>query len=175
MIYAAGLNPLISREAIALAVKRLAADITLAYRHKNPLILGVLKGSFVLLSDLVRELNFPLEIDFVCCASYHATRSSGKIKMTLPPRAELAGRHVLLVDDILDTGLTTDYLLSYVRKQRPASLRLCVLLDKPARRKTDVKADYVGFSVPDKFIVGYGLDCDERYRNLPELYTLQGE
>ena len=175
MVYSPGMNPLISREAISLAIKRLAGEISLNYRHKNPLLLGVLKGSFVFLSDLMRELDFQVEVDFVCCESYHATESSGKIKMTLPPRASLSARHILIVEDIVDTGLTTSYLVKYIQKEHPSSVRLCVLLDKPSRRKIEVKIDYLGFTVPDKFIVGYGLDCSEEYRNLPELYTLQRE
>ena len=175
MVYGVGLNPLISPEAITLALRRLGGDITRDYRHKNPLLLGVLKGSFVFLADLMRELDFRLEMDFACCQSYHGTGSTGKMKMTLPPRAALGSRHVLLVEDIVDTGLTTEYLLGFIHKERPSSLHLCALLDKPSRRKTEVKIDYLGFTVPDKFIVGYGLDCDEQYRNLRGLYTLEGE
>jgi hypoxanthine phosphoribosyltransferase len=173
MVYGMGLNPLISPEAIALALRRLGGDIARDYCHKNPLLLGVLKGSFVFLADLMRELDFRLEMDFACCRSYHGTGSSGKINMTLPPRAALASRHVLVVEDIVDTGLTTDYLLGFIRKEHPSSLHLCALLDKPSRRKMEVKIDYLGFTVPDKFVVGYGLDCDEQYRNLPGLYTLE--
>jgi len=173
MVYSPGLNPLISREAISLTVKRLAGEISLNYRHKNPLLLGVLKGSFVFLSDLMREMDFKMEVDFVCCESYQATESSGKIKMTLPPRVSPGARHILIVEDIVDTGLTTSYLTKYIRKEHPSSVRLCALLDKPSRRNTEVKIDYLGFTVPDKFIVGYGLDCGEEFRNLPELYTLQ--
>jgi hypoxanthine phosphoribosyltransferase len=175
VVYAPGLNPYVSAESIVLAVRRLGHELTEHYRHKNPVLLGVLKGSFVFLADLVRELDFPLELDFACCRSYHGTRSGGRVKMALPPRAELGGRHVLLVEDIVDTGITTRYLLDYLREKHPASLRLCALLDKPSRRRAEVKIDYLGFSVPDKFIVGYGLDCSERFRNLPGLYTMVEE
>jgi hypoxanthine phosphoribosyltransferase len=175
MVYADGLNPFISREAIELAIKHMAADISKGYQHKNPLVLGVLRGSFVFMSDLLRQLDFPLEVDFVCCSSYQGTESCGRIDMTLEPRAGLAGRHVLLVEDIVDTGLTLAYLVDNFRKKHPASLKVCALLDKPSRRQAEVAIDYKGFTVPDKFIVGYGLDCDQQYRNLPELYTLHGE
>jgi hypoxanthine phosphoribosyltransferase len=172
MVYAPGLNPLISPEGIAMAVRRLADDVTRDYRHKNPILLGVLKGSFVFLSDLMRQLDFPLELDFTCCESYRGTRSEGRLKMALPARAALSGRHVLLVEDIVDTGLTTSHLMAYVHKEQAASVHLCALLDKPSRRETEVKIDYLGFTVPDKFIVGYGLDCNEQYRNLSGLFTV---
>jgi hypoxanthine phosphoribosyltransferase len=172
MVYAPNLNPFISPESIIMTLNRIGDEVTRDYRHKNPIMLGVLKGSFVFLADLMRRLDFPLELDFTCCESYHGTRSAGKLKMALPPRVALSGRHVLLVEDIVDTGLTTSHLMAYIRKEQAASVHLCALLDKPSRRKTEVKIDYLGFTVPDKFIVGYGLDCDGQYRNLPGLFTI---
>jgi hypoxanthine phosphoribosyltransferase len=173
MVYSSALKLVISRRAISLAVKRLAESIGNDYAGQNPLLLGVLKGSFVFLSDLARQLDFKIEVDFLCCRSYAETESSGKVELVLPPRARLTGRHILLVEDIVDTGLTTSYLNKYIRNHNPVSLRLCALLDKPSRRREKVDIYYLGFTVPDEFIVGYGLDCAEEYRNLPGLYRLE--
>ncbi|MFA5309453.1 MAG: hypoxanthine phosphoribosyltransferase [Dehalococcoidales bacterium] len=165
---------LISAAAIDAAVKRMAAAITRDYQGKNPVLLGVLKGSFVFLADLARHLDFPLEIEFVRLASYGAGReSAGKVEVAQDLRLDIRGRHVLVVEDILDTGITLAFLMKYLQNKQPASLKLCALLDKPARRRVDVKIDYQGLEVPDKFLVGYGLDCDEKYRNLPDIRVLE--
>ena len=159
---------------IAVAVDRLAAEISNDYLGKVPLLLGILKGSFMFIADLVRRLDFPLEIEFVRLSSYgRGTESSGRINVVQGLRSTVKGRDVLVTEDIIDTGLTVAYLMDYLRKKRPASLRLCTLLDKPSRRRVPVSIDYTGITVPDKFLVGYGLDCDEKYRNLPDICCLE--
>jgi hypoxanthine phosphoribosyltransferase len=170
------LTPLMSREQISQEVDRLAAELKRAYQGHNPLLLGVLKGSFIFLSDLVRRLDFPVEVDFIQVVSYgDATFSSGRVKLIQRPLCPVKGRHVILVEDIVDTGLTTCFLLEYLGRRRPLSLELCALFDKPERRQTPVTIDYLGFSVPNRFLVGYGLDCAQQYRNLPDLWVLDEE
>jgi hypoxanthine phosphoribosyltransferase len=162
------------RTEIEAAVGRLAAAITGDYRGKNPILLGILKGSFIFMADLVRRLDFPLEVDFVRLASYgKGQETSGKIKVVQGLRTPVGGRHVLMVEDIVDTGLTISFLQDYLKKKNPASLRLCALTDKPSRRRVPVAIDYLGFTVPDKFLVGYGLDCDEQFRHLPDICSLE--
>ena len=162
------------REDIAKRIDELAAQIRRDYRGKNPLLIGVLKGSFVFLSDLVRAMNIPAEIDFVRLASYGAgTESSGKIKLLKDIETPIKDRHVLIVEDIVDRGLTVRFLLDYLSFREPSSLKLCALFDKPSRRKVEVPIDYVGFTVPDEFVVGYGLDLDEKFRYLPDLCVLE--
>jgi hypoxanthine phosphoribosyltransferase len=165
---------LIPQDEIHSTVRRLAAEITGEYREKNPILLGILKGSFVFLADLARKLDFPLEIEFIRLASYGSgQQSSGRVKVAAGPSLNVAGRHVLVVEDIIDTGVTLNFLLENLKKQKPASLRLCALLDKPSRRKVKVPIDYVGKTVPDRFLVGYGLDFAEKYRNLPDICFLE--
>lgn len=162
------------REQIQATVAALARDITRDYAGKNPLVIGVLKGSFVFLADLTRRLEFPLEIEFVRLSSYgRGTSSSGKVTVVHGMRASVKGRHVLVVEDIVDTGLSITHLLESLRVKKPASLRLCCLLDKPARRRVPVEIHYRGFTVPDRFLVGYGLDHAEQYRNLPDICYLE--
>ncbi|MBL7166302.1 MAG: hypoxanthine phosphoribosyltransferase [Dehalococcoidales bacterium] len=164
---------LLSREEIAATVDRLAVEVSRDYTGKNPLLLGILKGSFVFMADLVRRLDFPLEIDFVRLSSYgQGTETTGNIRVVQGLRSPVRGRDVLVIEDIVDTGLTTTYFLDYLRKKKPASLRLCSLVDKPARHRVPVAIDYLGFTVPDRFLVGYGLDWDEKYRNLPDICVL---
>jgi hypoxanthine phosphoribosyltransferase len=166
------LKILISRKEIAEAVDRLASEIKRDYQGKQPLLIGVLKGSFVFMADLIRQLDLPLELDFVRLASYGAAReSSGKLRIIQVPRMPVSNRDVLVVEDIVDTGITTSFLLDYLKKKKPASLKLCTLTDKPSRRRVTVPIDYLGFTVPNKFVVGYGLDCDEKYRHLADIYT----
>lgn len=168
------LTPLMDREQISQGVDRLAAELKRDYQGQNPLLLGVLKGAFIFLSDLVRRLDFPVEVDFVQCASYgDATTTSGRVRLLRGPQCPVKGRHVLLVEDIVDTGLTTCFLLEYLNRRRPLSLKLCALFDKPERRQAPVAIDYLGFSVPNRFLVGYGLDCAQQYRNLPDLWVLE--
>jgi hypoxanthine phosphoribosyltransferase len=168
------LNILFTKDEIAAAVSRLAAEISRDYRGKHPLLIAVLKGSFVFLADLVRQLDFPLEIEFIRLSSYgKGTESSGKVRMAPGATPQIKGRHVLVIEDIIDTGLTAAFLLDHLRRKKPASLKLCSLTDKEARRRVMVNIDYKGLTVPDKFIVGYGIDCDERYRHLPDIYYVE--
>ncbi len=164
------------RQEIELAVGRLAAEISQDYQDKNPVLIAVLKGSFIFLADLIRRLDFPLEVEFIGLSSYGlGQESSGRIRVVHNLRCGIKGRHVLIVEDIVDTGLTTCFLLDYLAKKEPASLRVCALTSKPARRRSSVTIDYLGFTVPDRFLVGYGLDCGERFRNLPDLCFLEGD
>ena len=168
--------PLLSRGEIDAAVRRLAAELSRDYRGKNPLLIGILKGSFVFMADLVRYLDFPVEIDFARLSSYgRAKQSSGRVRVIFGPRCTVTARNVIVVEDIVDTGLTVSHFVNYLRKKHPASLKLCALVDKPSRRRVPVQIDYLGFTVPDKFLVGCGLDWDERYRNLPDICALEDE
>ena len=168
---------LITRQEIDTAVKRLAEEIRKDYQGKNPLLLGILKGSFVFMADLIRHLDFPLEVEFIRLSSYcHSTVTSGEIKVVCGLRSPIKGREVLMVEDIVDTGMTTTFLLNYLQRKKPASVKLCALADKPSRRQLPVTIDYLGFTVPNKFIVGYGIDCDEKFRHLPDIcYVEVGE
>ncbi len=169
------LKVILTQEEICSAIARLAGEIKRDYSDRNPLFVGVLKGSFIFMADLVRRLDFPLEVDFITISSYqNGKESCGSISLKQPFDTSLEGRHVIVVEDIVDSGLTLSFLLDYIKKEgHPASLRLCALLDKPSRRKAPVAIDYLGFSVPDKFIVGYGLDCAQKYRNLPDICCLE--
>ena len=161
---------LIPADRIARRVAELGARISEDYRGRELLLVGVLKGAFVFTADLVRAVTIPLEIDFLGVASYGGgTAPSGELKVFKDLNRPVAGRDVLLVDDIVDTGRTTEALVRLLEVRRPRSLRVCALLDKQARRERTVRLDYVGFAVPDRFVVGYGLDLDEAFRNLPEI------
>lgn len=164
----------LSEAQIKEGVARLARQIQADYEGRPLLVVGVLRGAFVFMADLVRRLQLPLTVDFVRLASYGAsTSSSGRVRLIHGVRSSLRGRDVLVVEDIVDTGLTTSFLLAYLKERGAASVRICALLDKPARRRTQVSLDYVGFTVPDRFLVGYGLDFDQRYRELPAVYALE--
>ena len=168
------LEVLITREEINQAVVRLASEINHDYRGKQFLLIGVLKGAFVFMADLIRQLDLPVEIDFVRLSSYGAAqKSSGKVKVVQPLKSLIKGRDVLVIEDIVDTGITISFLLDYLRRKKPASLKLCALTDKPSRRQVPVFINYLGFTVPDKFIVGYGLDFDEKLRYLPDICFLE--
>ena len=170
-----GLHVLLSREEISAVVKRLASKIERDYPDNNLLVIGVLRGSVIFLADLVRNLNIPVEIDFIGLSSYGAgTESSGKIRVKHGLSSRIRGRDVLVVEDIVDTGLTTNFLIDYLRKKKPASLKLCALTDKPLRRVIPINIDYLGFTVPNKFLVGYGLDWNQKYRNLPDICYIEG-
>jgi len=156
------------------AVRRLAAEIRQDYRGKQPLFIGILKGSFVFLADLIRELGLPVEVEFVKLSSYGVSKeTSGKIKVVQGLATAIRDRDVLVVEDIVDTGLTVRFLLDYLRRKKPASLKLCALLDKPARHQVPVPIDYLGFTVPNKFIVGYGIDWNEKFRYLPDVCFIE--
>ena len=161
---------LLCTEEIHAAIDRLAAEIKRDYHDKNPILIGILKGSFVFMADLVRRLDFPLEVEFINVSSYGSgTVSSGKVRMVKGLSSAIKGRHVLLVEDIVDAGYTISFLIDYLKRKKPASLKLCALTEKPSRRQVPVTIDYLGFTVPDKFIVGYGIDWDEKYRHLPDI------
>ncbi len=169
-----GLKVLVSRQKIESTVERMAGEINREYKDKTVLLVGVLKGAFVFLSDLIRKLDVPLELDFIGISSYGGAKEScGEVKITKCPSVNAKGRDVLIVEDIIDTGLTTAFIIDYLKKQEPASLKLCALADKPSGRKKEVKIDYLGLTVPDEFIVGYGLDYDEKYRQLPDICYLE--
>jgi hypoxanthine phosphoribosyltransferase len=166
---------LISEETIAVTVKRLARELDRDYGHHSPLLVGVLKGSFVFLADLVRNMTTPIgDIEFMRLSSYGSrTVSSGTAEVLMGVAEEvISHQHVLLVEDIVDTGITTMTALNYLRRYNPASLKLCALLDKPARRQLPMTIDYLGLTVPDRFIVGYGIDFAQQYRQLPAIYVL---
>jgi len=168
------LSILFTSEQIAATVSQLAAEIRRDYLTKHPILIAVLKGSFVFLADLIRQLDFPLEIEFVRLSSYgKGTESSGRVRMAPGAPPQIKGRHVLVIEDIIDTGLTAAFLLDYLGRKKPASLKLCSLTDKKARRRVMVNIDYRGLTVPDKFIVGYGIDRDERFRHLPDIYFVE--
>lgn len=165
---------LITSEEIKRTVARLASEIRKDYLGKHPLLIGVLKGSFVFMADLVRQLDLPLEIDFVTLSSYGAAReTSGKVRVVQGLKTPIKGKDVLVIEDIVDTGITISFLLNYLRRKKPASLKLCSLTDKPSRRQVPVSIDYLGFTLPDKFVVGYGLDFDEEFRYLPDICFLE--
>ena len=164
---------LLSEEQIKARVKELAREISADYREKKPLLIGVLKGAVVFLSDLIREMDIPLEVDFMAVSSYGAdTASSGIVRIQKDLEQSIKDRDVLIVEDIIDTGLTLNYLYDTLGSQKPRSLKVVTLLDKPDRRKVDFKADYCGFEIPDQFVIGYGLDFNEEYRNLGDLCVL---
>ena len=169
------LVPLISQTEIANRVNQLALKIEQDYQDRSLVLVGILKGSFVFLADLVRKLNIPLDnIEFLRLSSYGASMiSSGQAKITMSPSPEaIAFKDIVLVEDIVDTGITTDTAIRYLQKLQPASVSLCALLDKPSRRKVPVPIDYLGFTVEDLFIVGYGIDFDQKYRQLPDIYYI---
>lgn len=160
-------TPLISEEQIQKKVKELAYKISSDYSNKDLLVIGILKGSFMFFSDLIRYIQIPLKIDFIIASSYIKDKSSGEVKIHYFPREEIQDKDVLLVDDIIDTGISLKMIREKILSLNPSSLKICVLLDKAERRVVDVPVDYIGFKVPNKYIVGYGLDYQEMFRNLP--------
>lgn len=160
---------LITQEQIRQRIAELGEQISAEYAGKNPLVIGVLKGVVVFFSDMIRQIKVPCEIDFLWVSSYSGTNSTHKINVRQDASADIKGRHVLILEDIYDTGSSLNFTYNYVMERQPASVKICTLLDKPARRNPEIslKADYVGFEVPNAFVVGYGLDYNEKYRNLP--------
>lgn len=164
----AKLVTLISEQEIQKRVKELADTISKDYQNSTPLLVGVLKGAWVFMADLVRNISIPIRCDFLQVSSYgKATESSGIVKIVTDLKCSIEGTDVILVEDIVDTGLTLKYIMDYLAIRRPKSIKLCSLLDKPARHQIEFKVDYLGFEVPNKFVVGYGIDYQELYRNLP--------
>jgi len=167
------LKPLIRRAAIERRVRKVARQISRDFRGQRIHLIGVLKGSCIFLADLVREIDLESSIDFIAVSSYgRGKESSGQVRLLKDLDSNIAGLNVILVEDILDTGLTLNYLLRVLMQRKPKTLRVAALLDKPSRRIKPVKADYVGFTIPNKFVVGYGLDYAERYRNLKDVCVL---
>jgi len=165
---------LITEEQIRVRIKELGAQITQDYAGLNPLLIGVLKGACFFLSDLLRAIETRLDIEFMAISSYgSSTRTSGEVRIMKDLDVPIEGRHILVVEDIVDTGLTLSYLLSNLKSRGAASVKLAALLDKYERRQKEVKIDYLGFKIPDEFVVGYGLDFAERYRNLPFIAVLK--
>lgn len=159
---------LISREKVEARIEELAKEIEKDYTGKNLVCVGLLKGSVMFMSDLIKAINLDLRIDFMKVSSYGSgTNSTGVVKILKDVDVDLAGKDVLIVEDIIDTGLTIVNVKDFLAKKNPNSIRVCTLLDKPSRRKVEVKGEYVGFEIPDEFVVGYGLDLDEKYRNIP--------
>jgi hypoxanthine phosphoribosyltransferase len=164
---------LLTEEQIKQRIGELAVQIRGDYHDKRPLLISILKGSFVFLADLVREMDIDCTIDFMIVSSYgNKSKSTGAVKIIKDLDIDIENRHILIVEDILDSGLTLSYIKRILETKKPASVRICTLLDKPGRRTTEITAEYVGFTIPDKFIVGYGLDYAERYRNLPMIGVL---
>ncbi len=169
-------NILISEEEIANRVKELGKQITEDYKGKELFIVGILKGCMLFLSDLVRSIDLPLTMDFMVVSSYGSTtKSSGVVRIIKDLERDIEGKDVLIVEDIVDTGLTLSYLIENFKTRNPKSVKVCSLLDKPDRRKTQVDIEYIGIKIPDEFVVGYGLDYSEHYRNLPFVCVLKPE
>lgn len=169
------LKTLYSRERIAAEVKRLGCEISRDYQQRDILLVCVLKGSFLFIADLIREIDCPTMIDFVRLASYGSgTQSSGIIEFRKELEMSIKDRDVIIVEDIIDSGYTLECLFNKLLLQEPRSLKICTLIDKRARREVEIEADYVGMTMDDGFIIGYGLDYNEHYRNLPAIYTVEG-
>ena len=168
------LRVLLSEDEIREKVRELGGKITADYKNSNLMLVTVLKGAVVFLADLMRQIDVPAEIDFMVVSSYGSgVKSSGVVKIVKDLDVPLAGKDILIVEDILDSGLTLSYIKELLESRGPRSIRIATLLDKPSRRKVDLQADYIGFSVPDEFVIGYGLDYDEKYRNLPYIGILK--
>ena len=167
---------LISEEQIKDKISEIAKQISIDYEKSDLLMVGVLKGSMVFMSDLMRAMNINTKIDFMCVSSYGAsTKTSGQVRILMDLREPIDGKDVLIIEDILDSGVTLSYLVDVLRARNPKSIAVCTLLDKPSRRKSEVQLKYRGFVIPDEFVVGYGLDYAEDYRNLPYIGVLKPE
>jgi hypoxanthine phosphoribosyltransferase len=168
------MKSLFTEEDVRRQVRRLARRISRDFAGREVLLVGILKGAFIFMADLSRRLAFPVKMDFIRLASYGGGKeSSGKVRITKGLEISIRGKDVLVVEDIIDTGITLKYLFRHLKAQRPRSLKSVVLLDKPSRRKVDFQPDYVGFTIEDHFVVGYGLDFNEEYRNLSGIYVLK--
>ncbi|HEY8349249.1 MAG TPA: hypoxanthine phosphoribosyltransferase [Clostridia bacterium] len=167
---------LVPREQIREMVKRLGRRISEDYEGKDLVLVGVLKGGFIFLADLMREITIPVDMDFIAVSSYGAaTKSSGVVRIIKDIDLDIVGKHVLIVEDLVDTGLTLRHLKDLFNTRGPKSVKICTAFDKPSRRKVEIEVEYNGIEVPDKFIVGYGLDYAGKYRNLPDVCTLKEE
>ncbi len=161
------IKELISSENIQKRVKEIGAEITAEYKGKDIIVVGVLKGAFIFMADMVRAIDLPCQLDFMQAQSYSGTESTGIVNITRDIEFDVEGKDVIVVEDILDTGRTLYAICQTLRSKKAKSVKVCVFLDKPSRRVVDLKADYVCYEIPDNFVVGYGLDYDEKYRNLP--------
>lgn len=168
---------LLTEEQIKNRIRELGEILTNEYADKDPVVVGVLKGVVVFYADMIREIKVPCQMDFMWISSYEGTDSTGKMVLKRDLSADIRGRHVLILEDIFDTGNSLNFTYHHLMQKEPASLKICTLLDKPSRRNPDItlKADYVGFEIPNAFVVGYGLDYNEHYRNLPYVGVLKSE
>ena len=168
---------LLSEQQIQARIQELGEVLTKEYADKNPVIVGVLKGVVVFYADMIRHIQVPCQLDFMWLSSYAGTDSTGRMLVRQDVTADIRNRHVLILEDIFDTGNSLEFTVNHLKKQNPASIKICTLLDKPERRRAGVtlKADYVGFTIPNAFVVGYGLDYNEKYRNLPYVGILKPE
>jgi hypoxanthine phosphoribosyltransferase len=166
-------KPLHDEAEIRARVHQLGEQITRDLQGEPVVVVGVLKGAFMFTADLVRAIKSPVVVDFIGCASYSGTRSTGTVRITHDLSTDISGKNVILVEDIIDTGRTLDYLIRILKERSPKSLRLCTLLDKPEAREVPVNVDYYGFSISNEFVIGYGLDLDQRFRELPYIAQVQ--
>ena len=166
---------LLTQEEIQIKVAEIGHQISEDFADRDPIFVGVLKGCFIFMADLMRNVDIKCSMDFMAVSSYNGTSSTGAVKINKDLSQDIAGRHLILIEDILDSGVTLNYLKNYLQVRQPASIHVATLLDKPARRKADIYADYSCFEVPDAFVVGYGLDYNEFYRNLPYIGVLKPE
>ncbi len=166
-------RPIVTQEQMRTRIKDLGRQIASDYANKDLILVGILKGAFAFYADLARAIRIPLRVDFLVVSSYGSrAKTSGKVKMVTDLTENIAGRDVLLVEDIVDSGLTAQHLTKTLSKRKPKSIKVCALLNKPDRRQVTVHVDYVGFEIPDKYVIGYGLDYQQKYRNLPYLAVL---
>ena len=168
---------LLTEEQIQNRIQELGEILTAEYADKNPIIVGVLKGVVVFYADMIRQIKVPCQMDFMCVSSYQGTNSTGRTMISKDLSSDIYGRHVLILEDIFDTGNSLEFICNHLKNKNPASLKICTLLDKPERRKpgVQVQCDWVGFTIPNEFVVGYGLDYNEKYRNLPYVGILKPE
>ena len=168
---------LLTEEQIKARIAELGKELYEEYKDKNPVVVGVLKGVVIFYADMIRAMEFPCEMDFMCVSSYHGTQSTGRTQVSKDLAVDIYGRHVLILEDIFDTGNSLEFICNHLKNKGALSMKICTLLDKPDRRKpgVTVKADWVGFTIPNEFVVGYGLDFDEKYRNLPYVGILKPE
>lgn len=166
-------RPIVTQEQMRSRIRELGRQISADYAGKDLVLVGVLKGAYAFFADLARAIRIPVQVDFIIVTSYGTrTKTSGKVKLVTEPTEKIKGRDVLLVEDIVDSGLTVQYLTKTLAKQKPSSIKVCTLLSKPERRLVDVPLEYVGFRIPNQYVVGYGLDYQQQYRNLPYLAVL---
>jgi hypoxanthine phosphoribosyltransferase len=168
-------KPFLTSEQIQKRVRELAREISEDYEGKEILAVGILKGAFMFFTDIVKQIQVPMEVDFLVASSYIKTETTGKVKIHADVREDIKNKHVILFEDIVDTGLTLKYIKDTLLSRNPASLKICAFLDKKAHRHVDLDPDYVGYKIPDEFVVGYGLDYDNKYRNLPYIAVFKKE